>query len=224
VDVGKLCERLRGLDALLRREGMPRGPDAWQAVFDLLARLDGQGRLPDDMARLAPLLGPLFCRNPEEQSRFPRLFQEWLDGAARPVPADIGAPAQAPLARRHLALAAFERRWRLAFALGAALLALGAAVWLHAFQPADAPQPPKPPAPIQIAEKPGPAPKPERTAQRRLALVEQVPPRLQPMPLELPAAWRFWLDAAGYGLAATPPLLALLWLLHHYRLRQRLRL
>jgi formylglycine-generating enzyme required for sulfatase activity len=220
--LGKLCERLRGLDLLLRREHIRRGADTWQAVYDLLLRLDSQGRLPEDPAQWAPLLGPLLCRKPEEQRNFPRWFQEWLEGESQPPPpAVISAPAQAQLARGRWRVAGLERRWRLAI-LGLAVLALAAAAWLYTVHPTDAPHAPAPPP--QTLSKPISPPQPGPTGStQRLPLITQAPPRRQPMLFELPAAWRFWLDAIGYGLVGIQPLLALLWLLRHYQRRQRLR-
>ena len=66
------------LDALLRAEGMRYGPDVWQSVAILLNRLEDTGQLPSDENQLAPLLGPIFCRHPEDQARFPLLFVQAL--------------------------------------------------------------------------------------------------------------------------------------------------
>jgi len=87
VNLHALRNRFDGLDALLRAEGMACGVDVWQSVFLLLGRLERQGRLPDDASALASLLGPLFCRNPEDQARFPVIFQQWLHDDAATVPA-----------------------------------------------------------------------------------------------------------------------------------------
>ncbi len=55
----------------------------------MLDRLERQGRLPKDARELAPLLGPLFCRNPEEQARFPVLFKQWLNPETQPALASV---------------------------------------------------------------------------------------------------------------------------------------
>ncbi|PZN72519.1 MAG: hypothetical protein DM484_24395, partial [Candidatus Methylumidiphilus alinenensis] len=80
MDIQNLYQSLHGLDAKLRAEGMKSGPDVWLLVFRLLERLQQQGRLPDEPEGLVPLLGPLFCRHPEDQARFPKLFDQWLGG------------------------------------------------------------------------------------------------------------------------------------------------
>ncbi len=85
MDIQDFRDRIDGLDALLRAENMPCGPDVWQLVFMLLRRLEQQNRLPDDAHQLAPLLGPLFCRNPEDQARFSVLFKQWLSDDAATI-------------------------------------------------------------------------------------------------------------------------------------------
>lgn len=59
---------------LLRAEGFACGPDVWLSVYRLLAQFKQKNKLPHDTDQLRLLLGPLFCRNPEEQARFKRFM------------------------------------------------------------------------------------------------------------------------------------------------------
>lgn len=77
IDIYASLNHLDRLAALLQAEGMVCGPDVWLSVYRLLSRLREQGKLPQGAEQLKLLLGPLFCRNPEEQARFKVLFDQW---------------------------------------------------------------------------------------------------------------------------------------------------
>ena len=66
----------------------------------VLVRLAADGRLPNDPARLAAYLGPIFCTSPYEQRRYAEIFPHWL---ARRFP-DRARTAPAPPAeeKRHV--------------------------------------------------------------------------------------------------------------------------
>jgi formylglycine-generating enzyme required for sulfatase activity len=213
-----LCQRLRSLDALLRRDGMLRGPDVWQSVYDLLVRLDAQGRLPDDERWLAPLLGPLLCRNPEEQRRFPRLFEEWLTvGRPQAPEAIIRSPLQPERSRWWQGLNTFDRRWRIATLL--LLLAILGVAALILTKP-----PPEPIAKPELVRKeitPAPiAKKPDKTP--NVPIIDRVSPNRLPVPVVPPPAWQVWQTFIGYFLAGLPGGLTAWGLLYHYRRRMRL--
>lgn len=85
MNTARLYSSIDELGALLRAAGMAHGVDVWLSVARLLKQLEERGKLPKDEKDLAPLLGPLLCRNPEEQARFPELFKQWLNRETQPV-------------------------------------------------------------------------------------------------------------------------------------------
>ncbi len=79
MDIEKFyAQRFPRLDRLLRDADMACGPDIWLLATQLLERLEQQGKLPKLELELMPLLRPIFCRTPEEQARFPHLFEQCL--------------------------------------------------------------------------------------------------------------------------------------------------
>ena len=216
--LAELCPRLRRLDALLRRERMERGPDVWQSVYDLLLRLDGQGRLPEDDRRLCPLLGPLLCRSPEEQELFPRLFEEWLTGEMRrPAPAIVSTPAQRVMSRWRVDLSRFDRRWRLA-SIVLFLLLLGLIAFVLSRPPADI-------AAVKGSDPAEATPKPIGKVPDQGASVpitDQVNPNRLPQPDYLPPLWQAGQIVVGYLASGLPAAMAVWGLLYFYRRRLRL--
>lgn len=88
MDIEKFyAERLPRLDKLLRDADMSSSPDVWLRVVQLLERLKQQGKLPEFESELMPLLRPVFCCTPEEQARFPHVFEQCLKGKE---PVNIG--------------------------------------------------------------------------------------------------------------------------------------
>ncbi len=87
MDIEKFyAQRFPRLDRLLRDADMACGPDIWLLATQLLERLEQQGKLPKLELELMPLLRPIFCRTPEEQARFPHLFEQCLiDKGSGPV-------------------------------------------------------------------------------------------------------------------------------------------
>lgn len=55
------------------------------AAQRLLVQLAAKGKIPEDPAQIATLLGPIFCASPEDQQRFPGLFDRWHRGRTRPT-------------------------------------------------------------------------------------------------------------------------------------------
>jgi len=208
VNITAFRAKLDGFDAILRREGMPTGPDVWQSVFLLLERLEQQGRLPNDARELAPLLGPLFCRHPEEQARFPVLFEQWL--AKGPALATVNR-IEAPERTAILAVRAKLKRsaW---YWLAATVLLAGIGLTVLFYSKAD--QQVKNPLPFQ-----GPAvdPKPHSSLPNSgtaIPLVDRVMPRPQPPPPS-----KVLENIVRAALNWLPWFVALLWLARTYHRR-----
>ena len=172
-------QALPGLAGLLRGADLSVGPDRWQNLYDLLAALAAQGRLPAGAAGLAPLIAPLVCRSEQEQQAFPALFARWLEGLAPdlrgPGPA-APAPAAARSGQTGPAPAPRLRWWLLGLMLLFAAL-LGAAYWAQRPDPptvAETPSaavpdvpvtpPPEPPPPNVPPPPPPAAPTPPPAA------------------------------------------------------------
>lgn len=207
-------ERLPALDAVLRAAGMPRGPDSWQAVHDLMLRLAERGRLPAEPLSLAAYLGPILCRSPEEQARFVPLFREWVTGEPPPFEVRITTPEQARAARWRQRLRALDRRWFVIAALvSVSLIGLG----LYASRP---PLPPST-APLPETTKPPPAPPEPPVENAKIPIDTRVGPRRLPIPL--PPEQTAKLHAIARSLPALPTLLATLVLAWVYRRRAVLR-
>jgi formylglycine-generating enzyme required for sulfatase activity len=210
VNIKSFRAQLDGLDALLRAEGMPCGPDVWQSVFLLLDRLERQGRLPDDARQLAPLLGPLFCRHPEEQARFPVLFtQWWSEGPALASINRVTAPEQAAIA----AVRARVQRtgW---FWLAGTLVLISILIAVLFFKATEKPVivPFVPPPPSSTSSS-GQALKDSPS----ITVIDRVTPRLQPEP---PAkSWENFLRGIELTLNWLPGCLALLYLAKKYHQR-----
>jgi len=202
---------LSGLDGLLRQHDMPRGPDDWQAVHDLLRLRFQQGSLPDPAKpdRWASLLGPLLCRNPEEQLRFPPIVRQWLTGTeSLTKTGQISVLSHKPWQHWHGRLHRFDFKRRIGLL---ALLLGGIGLWLAlAWRPPVVPPPPPPPPPkettvTQSAQVPVEKPPPVK-------IEDWAPPNALPEPApKLPYAWQQWQDRLGLGLGIFPWLLFLPW-------------
>lgn len=206
---------LADLDHRLRTEGFPTGPDRWQNVHDLLAALAASHRLPADPQDLRPFLASLFCRSPDEQRRFTKVFAQWLGSMA---PEDVQTRGTSPLPEQP------PRRsppktplWPVLAGLGVCILiaALGLYLWLS---------PPKEPSlrpPLPVPQPAGGSPVEGSQDYRQLEL-EPVPPRTpSEIPRPSPEARR-WLAVADW-LFPVLPLLLLLAVLA-WRARRRLDL
>jgi len=68
---------LASLAGELLREGFRVSTQECVSAQELLLRLAAAGELPRTRDGLATLLGPIFCSNPEQQSRFPTVFSSW---------------------------------------------------------------------------------------------------------------------------------------------------
>ncbi len=215
MDIHSFRNRLDGLDALLRAENMLCGPDIWQLVFMLLKRLEQQNRLPDDAHQLAPLLGPLFCRNPEDQARFRVLFKQWLSDDVATIGSvnRVIVPQHATIAAARTWAQKVSRRW---FAGMSALIVMLIAVFIVQVTN----QPPH--------ELPEPAPLPDNVSQSNdpvvitpkepssVPIIDRVDPRPQPKPNELSEYWKNILQNIERILFWLPLSLALLWLAKRY--------
>ncbi|MFM8442236.1 MAG: formylglycine-generating enzyme family protein [Methylococcus sp.] len=198
------------MDELLRQQDMPRGPDDWQDVQDLLWRRFQQGRWPDPASpeKWASLLGPLLCRNPEEQLRFPSIVRQWLTGTeSLTETGQISHLTHNPWPRWHQRLKRFDFKHRLGL-LVLLLCAIGLWAALALQPPVVTPLPPPPlkettltqPTPVTV-KKPPP-----------VKIEDWAPPNTLPEPAPiLPDAWKEGQDLLGLGLGLIPWLLFLPW-------------
>ncbi|MCP5242428.1 MAG: hypothetical protein H6940_03160 [Burkholderiales bacterium] len=63
----------------MRDAAISSSPDVWLLAVQLLERLKQQGGLPKQERELMPLLRSIFCRTPEDQARFPYVFEQCLN-------------------------------------------------------------------------------------------------------------------------------------------------
>jgi formylglycine-generating enzyme required for sulfatase activity len=211
VDIQSFRDRLKGLDALLRNYGMGCGIDVWQSVFLLLEHLEQQSRLPDNPQQLAPLLGPLFCRNPEDQARFPVLFEQWLNDGQGPSIATnnrFTTPEQPVMSAARAKINRSGWFWIAGSLTLLAILMVGILFWPK--QPLVAPPPPLDEAPPTFS-----LPKTSF-----IQILDQVTPRLLPEPIKLDETLQQRIEQAIKWL---PWGLALLWLAQRYQRRWRLQ-
>jgi formylglycine-generating enzyme required for sulfatase activity len=76
------------LITLLKDADISAAPDQIVAAHDLLLRLEFSNAAPATLAHWRPLLAPVFCRSPQEQERFYRLFDAWCANTAATTAAD----------------------------------------------------------------------------------------------------------------------------------------
>jgi len=221
VNTAKLYARIDELGALLRAAGMAHGVDVWLSVARLLKQLEERGKLPKDEKDLAPLLGPLFCRNPEEQARFPVLFEQWLNRETQPVLETVNrtaAPGRDALLAAQAAVQKTQKHWVMgAIVLFVCLVAVLIVNWSDWFRPKPVEVPAKvePPKPVQttppiVRRKPQPG-----TA--TVVIVDRVEPRPQPQPDYLQQDWQHVVRNVGWVLFALPWLPVLGFLAWRYR-------
>ena len=112
--------QLAGLGEWLRDRKFRVGTQQLLQAEQLLLRLAATGLLPDQPAQLASHLGPRFCATPEQQQRFPEIFEEWLEEEFRDAP--FSASAGEPLHHGGGPSAPQRPPWR--WLLGGSVLAL----------------------------------------------------------------------------------------------------
>ena len=223
MDSRAFYSRLDNLGTLLRAEGMAHGVDVWLSVARLLDRLERQGRLPHDASDLAPLLGPLFCRNPQDQARFPVLFEQWLKGENKSSLATenrISAPGRSAFVAAQEAAQKTQKIWIMG---GIALIVCVIAVLLVKAPDWFLPKPPPPPIIEPFKDKPS-QPIPRRKPQpgtASVAIVDHIAPRPQPEPEPEPdyvrPEWESIVRNIGWALFAWPWLPVLLILAWRYQ-------
>ncbi len=210
MDSRTFYSRIDELGALLRAEGMAHGVDVWLSVARLFKRLEQQGKLPQDTSELAPLLGPLFCRNPEEQARFPVLFAQWLNEETHSKLAAenrIDTPNRAALLAAQRAVQKYQKLWiagsvAVIFCM-VALLIVKAPEWFF-------PKPAHPPAKIIEAPPPKqpayliPRRKPQQATTAITIIVDYIAPRPQPQPDFIRQDWEPALRHIGWALLLLP--------------------
>jgi hypothetical protein len=200
--------RLPELHRLLVAAALAPDPDRWQNAQDLIARLAVRGELPEDPAALRRLLGPLFCRSPEEQRRFADLFNEWLgEGTRRPMGV---MPRRTPVEPRPRRPPPRTPLRPVLVGLGALIAALAVGLWIWLKPGLEIPPPSPPVQPAEPRPYKGPSdyldlplfPIPPRTppevlepgptAQHLLAVTDWLIPVLPGLLLLVPLVWR-WL-------------------------------
>lgn len=214
MDIQSFRDRLDGLDTLLRNYGMGCGVDVWQSVFLLLTRLEQQGRLPDNPRQLSPLLGPLFCRNPEEQARFPVLFEQWLNDGQGPSIATnnrLATPEQTVITDELAKIKRTDWFWTAGILTLLAALLVGVIYW----PPQEIATSPSLPA-LTGGGNPPPPPKDNPV----IPILDQAAPRLLPEPIKLDETLQQRIELTIKWL---PWGLALLWLTKRYHRRWRLQ-
>ncbi|OQW38838.1 MAG: hypothetical protein A4S08_08720 [Proteobacteria bacterium SG_bin4] len=154
MNIAELYSRIGELNALLRAAGMAHGVDVWLSVARLFKQLEQQdNKLLNDEKDLAPLLGPLLCRNPEEQARFPELFEQWLNRETQPVLETvnrIAAPGRDGLLVAQAAVQKTQKHWVMGgIAVFVCLMVVLIINWPDLFRPKpvevpDKVEPPKP--------------------------------------------------------------------------------
>lgn len=217
----RLYSRIDELGALLRAAGMAHGVDVWLSVARLLKQLEERGKLPKDEKDLAPLFGPLLCRNPEEQARFPVLFEQWLNRETQPVLETVNrtaAPGRDALLIAQAAAHKTQKHWVMSgiavFVCLLAVLIIKGPDWFGQ-KPVEAPTKMESPKPVQTAppivrRKPQPG-----TA--TVVIVDRVEPRSQPQPDYIRQDWEHVVRHIGWGLFALPWLPVLGFLAWRYR-------
>lgn len=224
MDSRAFYSRIDNLGVLLRAEGMAHGVDVWLSVARLLERLERQGRLPHDASDLAPLLGPLFCRNPQDQARFPVLFEQWLKGENESSLATENRISSSGRSAFIAAQEAAQKTQKIWIMGGIALIVCVIAVLLVKGPDWFLPKPPRPPT-IEIPEKPS-QPIPRRKPQpatATVAIVDYIAPRPQPEPDYVGLEWESIVRNIGWALFALPWLPVLLILAWRYQRNAVLR-
>lgn len=225
MDSREFYNRIDELGALLRAEGMAHGVDVWLSVARLLDRLERQGKPLPDAKNLIPLLGPLFCRNPEEQARFPVLFEQWLNKGKQSSLASVNritAPGRDALLAAQAAVQKTQKHW---FIGGIALFVCLLAVLIIKIPDWFGVKPVT--IPVNI-EKPKESEKPAQLIPRRkpqpaAALVDRIDPRPQPQPDYVKQDWEIALHRIGWMLFVLPWLPVLGYLAWRYRRNTILR-
>ncbi len=227
IDIYASLNHLDRLAALLQAEGMVCGPDVWLSVYRLLSRLREQGKLPQGAEQLKLLLGPLFCRNPEEQARFKVLFDQWWitqadvqasDNLAT-LPRDtftlsaanrITSPVQTRLTRLQAKLTKISRAWIAGLLSLVGIIVAILMIWLQHSEPITLPPIHKvPPSTVLPAKPTEPAP--------TIAIIDHIPPRPQPEPQHLPSDWETILQVIQGVVLALPLLIALAGIARRYQ-------
>ncbi|WP_297323885.1 formylglycine-generating enzyme family protein [Nitrosomonas sp.] len=224
-DIHASLRRLDSLAALLHAEGMSCGPDVWLSVYRLLDHLKRQSRLPKDIRQLAPVLGPLFCRNPEDQARFPVLFEQWLamqdehaavkgDEFTLAAVNQMTSPKQTTLAAVRSRVQKTGKVWLAAILAFIITLIAVLMVWVMQPDPTAFDQGPKPPKdPEKIIANDTDQPIQEVST---VPIIDQVVPRSQPEPQRLSDYWKMLLAGIAQVLFWLPWGLAFLWLAKRY--------
>ncbi|MCB1984679.1 MAG: formylglycine-generating enzyme family protein, partial [Nitrosomonas sp.] len=227
MDIRAFYARIDDLGSLLRAEGMAHGVDVWLSAARLLDRLEQQNKLPKDASELAPLLGPLFCKSPEEQARFPILYAQWLNGESSSMLAAqncISGPGHDAFLTARTIAQQKQRIWIVSSIVLIicliALLIVKAPDW---FLPKPAPVPAqqidekieKPAEPVINSE--------QQPATKSVAIVDRVNPRPQPEPDYVRQDWENAMRHIGWVLFAFPWLLGMGYIAWRYQRNTILR-
>ena len=222
---------------LLRAEGFACGPDVWLSVYRLLAQFKRKNKLPHDTDQLRLLLGPLFCRNPEEQARFKAIYERWWtihtqatsadyqkdgqsDAFTLSAPNRLSAPGQAALIALRQKIKQVGRKWM--FAIFAVIAVVGTLIYFSLKYPTP-PVTTPPQKQLTVPSKPDGDKQPSTQALPSTPIIDHIAPRSQPEPLRLTPNEKQWLTTLAYTVLALPWLIALLGLMRHYHAQRILK-
>ena len=200
---------------------MARSPDVWFNIHQVLFLRISQDNCPETPEAIASLVGPLVCKNPQQQQRLLPIIKQWLTSKTPPVQATVTAPKlnkASPSANWHQRLSQFNRRYLRGTAVLISLLVL-LALGIGDYQQSQSDPnlnlnlnpiiepPPNPPGKI-------------KSSKTIIPITNWVKPNLLTSPIKLSTVWQ----DIGYAIViGLPIVLTLLWLIWRYRSRKILR-
>ncbi|MEI6542863.1 MAG: formylglycine-generating enzyme family protein [Methylococcales bacterium] len=231
------------LHLLLANEDMARSPDVWFNIHQLLFLRISQDNCPETPEAIASLLGPLVCKNPQQQQRLLSIIKQWLTSKTPLVQATVTAPKlnkASPSVNWHQRLSQFNRRYLQGTAVLISLLVLLALgigdyqqsgyypITDRAFLPKysnnisgvqgiDSPEKMNRVKPSVLTPSIG---KPIDSPKTIISITNWVKPNVLTPPIKLSTVWQ---DIAYIIIIGLPIVTTLLWLIWRYRSRKILR-
>ena len=206
-------------------------PDQWIALEDLIFQLHYAKRLPKNFIDLKAYLAPIFCKSPEEQEVFYRLFLEWINEKEQIKEKKTKAldTSNSPThsVTEHIAtqeavktLKHANTRWRVFKVLIIAVFIVGLSVVYYRDFVKQTPDPIETPRPVPTTVPSAAPVNEEKTYNTKLLPVELSSVANEseiekPIPLaELEGKWKRWFDIAKFSVFALPLLILTLWLMN----------